>query len=276
MSDELFSGRVGFIGCGAMARALAGGLAAAGIAPERIAGADPDEAQREAFAAISGGRSLADNAALVAESDLVVLAVKPGLVSGVLSQLAGTKDLERPLWISIAAGIRIGTIASALPGGARIIRTMPNTPALARHGATALCGNSEASDADLANAEALFQTVGITWRAPEEASLDAVTALSGSGAAYVFLFLEALEDAGTELGLPRKVAEELALQTVYGAATLLREQDESPATLRAHVTSPGGTTQAAIERLEADGFRELVARALKAARERSIELSREP
>ena len=275
MTDPSVEGCVGFIGCGAMARALSGGLAAAGIDGKRIFGADPAEDARVAFERASGGTAFENNAEVVARTQTVVLAVKPNAVVPTLRNLSGTPDLERPLWISVAAGIRIKTIAGALPTGARIVRSMPNTPALVGHGATALSGNPETTAADMDNAQALFQSVGITWRASDEEALDAVTALSGSGAAYVFLFLEALEETGEELGLPRDVAAELALQTAYGAATLLRQSDASPAALRQQVTSPGGTTLAALESFESDDFRGVIRRALAAAQRRSIELSQE-
>lgn len=275
MTSVRFAGRVGFIGCGAMARALAGGLAAAGVTTDRICGSDPDRGQREAFANASGGHATEDNASTIAASDVVVLAVKPAAVRAVLRELDGTAHLERPLWVSLAAGVRIEAIEAGLPAGARIVRSMPNTPALVRSGATALCGNAAASEADLETADALFSAVGITWRAPEESALDVVTGLSGSGPAYVFLFLEALEEAGIELGLPREAAAQLALHTVYGAAKLARERDESPAALREQVTSPGGTTQAGLQSFEADDFRSVVSRAVAAAMKRSVELSRE-
>ena len=151
---------------------------------------------------------------------------------------------------------------------------MPNTPALVGAGATALCANAQASEQDLALAESLFQAVGTTWRAPEEHLLDAVTGLSGSGPAYVFLFLEALGNAGVEVGLPREAACQLALQTVYGAAKLALEQGQSPAQLREQVSSPGGTTIEGLKELEAAGFRRALARAVAAATDRSRELSK--
>lgn len=273
MSSAQFAARIGFIGCGAMARALAGGLAVAGVPPERICGSDPDATQRNAFESTTGGRSMNDNAALIGSSDVIVLAVKPAVVCPVLEALAGADRLERPLWVSLAAGVRIESIAAALPSAARIIRSMPNTPALVRSGATALCGNAATTAADMETADALFAAVGITWHAPEESALDVVTGLSGSGPAYVFLFLEALEEAGVELGLPREAAAELALHTVHGAAKLAAERKEAPAVLREQVTSPGGTTFAGLQSFEADDFRGVVRRAVAAAVERSVELS---
>jgi len=272
MSEALRDLRVGFIGCGAMASALGGGLAAAGVPSDQLAGADPDDACRESFAERVGARALADNAALVAESDLVVLAVKPAVVPTVLESLAGTSDLARPLWLSIAAGVSIGAMEARLPAGARVIRAMPNTPALVRCGATALCANRAAGDSDRAAALALFEAVGYAWEAPNEGLLDAVTGLSGSGPAYVFLFLEALGDAGVRAGLPRDAAYALAFHTVRGAAQLAIESGRHPAALKDQVTSPGGTTIAGLERLEAGGVRAALHEAVSAAARRSRQL----
>ena len=265
--------RIGFIGCGAMARALAGGLVAAGASPDDIIGSDPFPEQREAFQKAVGGSTTEDNARVVSQSDVVVIAVKPGAVAAVLGGLAGAPDLARPLWVSIAAGIPIATLAAGLPEGARIVRCMPNTPALVRAGATALSANAQASEQDWALAESLFRAVGTTWRAPAEHLLDAVTGLSGSGPAYVFLILEALGDAGVGVGLPRDAAYQLAFQTVYGAAKLAIEQGQHPAQLKDQVTSPGGTTIAGLEELESGGVRAALYRAVAAATRRSRELS---
>jgi pyrroline-5-carboxylate reductase len=267
------SPRIGFIGCGAMARALAGGLAGSGSSPDDIIGSDPFPEQREAFTKAVGAAATEDNVQVVSQSDIVVIAVKPGSVATVLADLTGKSDLSRPLWISIAAGIPIATLAAGLPEGARIIRSMPNTPALVGAGATALCGNAQANEADLALAESIFRAVGTTWRAPAEDLLDAVTGLSGSGPAYVFLILEALGDAGVRVGLPRDAAYQLAFQTVFGAAKLAIEQGQHPAQLKDQVTSPGGTTIAGLEELEAGGVRAALYRAVAAATRRSRELS---
>lgn len=274
MAEELAGRRIGFIGCGAMAQALAGGLVAAGIPRASLRGSDPAEAQRERFAQDLGIAASADNAKVAAESDLLVLCVKPGAVAAVLAGLAGARDLARPLWVSIAAGIRIETLAALLPSGARIVRAMPNTPALVRAGATALCANDAADARDRAAARALFASVGTTWEAPREDLLDAVTGLSGSGPAYVFLLLEALGDAGVRQGLPRDAAYALACQTVYGSARLAIESGRHPGQLKDQVTSPGGTTIAGLERLEAHGVRAAIYEAVAAATERSRELSK--
>jgi pyrroline-5-carboxylate reductase len=272
-SGGLKKKRIGFIGCGAMGRALAGGLVSAGIETSVLSGADIAPENRASFERELGIQIAKDNAALVAKSDVVVLAVKPGAVAGVLRELPGGADLARPLWISIAAGIPMASLEATLPGSARVIRAMPNTPALVGAGATAYCANTAAGDDDLAAAAALFAAVGHAWRAPAETLLDAVTGLSGSGPAYVFLILEALADAGVRVGLPREAASQLAVQTVYGAARLVLESGQHPAALKDQVTSPGGTTIAGLERLAAGGVRAAIYEAVASATARSRELS---
>lgn len=274
MSSALDSLRIGFIGAGAMARALAGGLVGAGVPSERVRGADPSQEQRGLFEQAVGASASDDNASVVAESDVVVLAVKPGIVGSVLDDLAGESDLDRPLWISIAAGVTLEAIGERLPGRARIVRAMPNTPALVAAGATAYCPNAASSEEDRAVAQALFESVGTAWHAPAEAMLDAATGLSGSGPAYVFLILEALGDAGVRVGLPREAAHQLACQTVLGATRLAIETGRHPAELKDQVTSPGGTTIAGLEQLEASGVRSAIYKAVAAATARSRELSR--
>jgi pyrroline-5-carboxylate reductase len=265
--------RIGFVGGGAMAEALAGGLIAGGVAAERVGIAEPRAERRRQLAEQLAVATFDDNAQVIRDRDLVVLAVKPDVVVPALEQLrASALDLTRPLWISIAAGIRLTTIESCLPAGCRVVRAMPNIPALVGAGATALCGNQNTDAADLADARSVFDSVGVSWEAEREALLDAVTGLSGSGPAYAFLFLEALIDAGEGVGLPREAAEKLALQTVFGAAKLALESDKSPAQLREQVSSPGGTTLAGLAQLEDGRMRETIARAVAAATRRSAEL----
>ena len=273
MTNAFDDKRIGFIGCGAMAGALAGGLLTAGVEASRLAAADPASEQRQDFESKLGVATQADNATLVSRSDVVVVAVKPAVVSNVFRDLAGTSELDRPLWISIAAGIPLAALGEHLPGGARIVRAMPNTPALVGAGATACCANGAASDEDRTVARELFASVGTVWEAPSEAMLDGVTGLSGSGPAYVFLLLEALADAGVRVGLPREAAHQLACQTVYGATKLAIESNRHPAALKDQVTSPGGTTIAGLEQLEAGGVRSAIYRAVAAATARSRELS---
>jgi pyrroline-5-carboxylate reductase len=275
--SELAAHRFGFIGGGAMAEALAGGLLGAGVPAERIRVADPDPARQKALEQRHGLAVGADNAWAVADADVVVIAVKPNVASAALTALReGGADLARPLWISIAAGVSLATLRAALGDDARIVRAMPNTPALVHAGATAIHANAAASAEDRATARAVFSAVGSCWEAPAEGLLDAVTGLSGSGPAYVFVFLEALGDAGVRMGLPREAAYELAFQTVLGAAKLAIESGRHPAALKDQVTSPGGTTIAGLERLEAGGFRAAVHDAVEAATRRSRELGAPP
>ncbi len=264
---------IGFLGCGAMGRALAGGLIAAGVEATALSGSDAAPESRANFERELGIEATDDNAAMVAQSDVVVLAVKPGSVAGALRELSGGGHLSRPLWISIAAGVPIAALEAALPTCARVIRAMPNTPALVGAGATAYCANTASEQADLAAAEALFTAVGHAWCAPSETLVQAVTGLSGRGPAYVFLILEALADAGVRVGLPRDAAYQLALQTVYAASKLALESGRLPAALKDQVTSPGGTTIAGLERLEAGGVRAAIYDAVATATARSRELS---
>ena len=267
--------RIGFIGSGAMAEALAGGLIAAGVAPADILAADVAADRRERLAEHLGVRTAEANDEVVRACQIAVLAVKPAVVEPVLAALqGGAADLAEPLWISIAAGVPIARLEAHLPDGARVVRAMPNTPALVRAGATAICGNAAAGRDDLAAARALFDSVGITWEAPREDLLDPVTGLSGSGPAYLFAFLEALAEAGEQVGLPAETAARLAAQTVYGAAKLALESDDTPAELRERVSSPGGTTLAGLAQLDAGGFRSAIAGAVAAATRRARELGR--
>ncbi len=272
---QLSSQNIGFIGGGAMGDALIGGLLAAGMPNERIRVAELDPARRKQLEETRGVTTEADGAPVVEASDVVVLALKPGVIRPVLEGLAGSGPLERPLWISIAAGVTLGSLEAPLPEAARVVRAMPNTPALVGAGATAICGNARAGEDDLSLARQLFESVGTCWTAPSEGLLDAVTGLSGSGPAYVFVFLEALGDAGVRMGLPRDAAYELAFQTVYGSAKLALELGQHPAALKDQVTSPGGTTIAGVERLEAGGLRAAVYAAVERATQRSRELASE-
>ncbi len=267
-ADRLAAYRIGFIGCGAMARALAGGLVEAGLDADRIAAADPVDEARSAFEQAVGAKPVEDNAAVVEACDVVVLAVKPGVVAPVLRSLDPERAV-RPLWISIAAGVPLQALQDALPAGARVVRTMPNTPALVGAGATAYSPASNVEEKELALVETILSAAGWCWRAPSEELLDAVTGLSGSGPAYVFLILEALADAGVRQGLPRDAAQELATRTVLGAARLALETGRHPGALKDQVTSPGGTTIAGLEQLEAHGVRAAIYDAVGAATDRS-------
>jgi pyrroline-5-carboxylate reductase len=266
--------RVAFIGAGNMAAALIEGLIASRTcAPSAIRASDP---RADALAALAGRHGFVaaqSNAAAARDADIVVLAVKPQVFAPVLAELAGALA-HGPLVISIAAGVSSTAIEAKLGANLRVVRAMPNTPALVGAGATAIASGTHAGASDLDLAETLFRSVGTVVRV-EERYLDAVTALSGSGPAYVFLLVEALAEAGVSAGLPSDVAAALAAQTVYGAGKLLHASSDPPATLRRNVTSPGGTTQAGIERLEARGLREIVTDAVLAAARRGAELGAE-
>ena len=267
--------RIGFIGGGAMAEALLGGLHAAGRPAAALRAADPDAARRAALTEQLGITTTEHNRALVEASDVVVLAVKPYLIDPVLSDLAAQElDLARPLWISIAAGITLDALAAHLGPDARIVRAMPNTPALVGAGASGFCANARADAGDREAARAVFASVGAAWEATEESQLDAVTGLSGSGPAYVFAFIEGLIRAGEQAGLPAEAAHELALQTAFGAAKLARESERTPAELRKQVATPGGTTEAGLAALAAHGLDEALAAAVRDATRRAAEIGR--
>lgn len=251
-----------------MARALAGGLREAGVPASHLRGSDPFAGARDQFAEAVGAETSDDNAFVVSNSDIVILAVKPGAVAGLLAAL-DSSICEKPLWISIAAGVSLETLEGALPAGARIVRTMPNTPALVGAGATAYYPGEKVSENEIGLIEAVLEAAGWCWRSPSEGLLDAVTGLSGSGPAYVFLILEALADGGVRQGLPRDAAQELAIRTVLGSAKLALETGAHPGVLKDQVASPGGTTIAGLEQLESAGVRAAFYDAVRAATERS-------
>ena len=262
-----------FIGGGNMARSLIGGLIADQWPADRIQATDPNAEQRNRLAASFDIRTGSDNSTAAGTADVVVLAVKPQVMQSVANDIAAAVQQKQPLVISIAAGIRATDLDRWLGGQVALVRCMPNTPALVQSGATALFANTRVSAAQRDLAESILRAVGLTLWLDDEALMDAVTALSGSGPAYFFLMLEALQAAGEQLGLPADAARLLALQTAFGAAKMALESEEDPATLRQRVTSPGGTTERALKTLEDGGLRELMARALTAARDRSRELA---
>ncbi|MHB8790865.1 MAG: pyrroline-5-carboxylate reductase [Desulfobulbaceae bacterium] len=262
---------IGFIGGGQMAEALIKGILSAGLAgAERIMVVEPDAARQDYLRTTYSVRIARDSAELTAGSRTLILAVKPQVMARVLAQYRGQVTGEH-LVISIAAGITIGALAAGLGEEVRIIRVMPNTPALVLAGASALASNSRATAEDVAAAKEILAAIG-TCVEVSEPLLDAVTGLSGSGPGYVFAFIEALVDGGVLAGLPRPVAEQLVLQTVLGSAKLALETGEHPAVLRGRVTSPGGTTITGLQVLEESGFRGAVMAAVQAATERSREL----
>lgn len=262
-----------FIGGGNMARSLVGGMVARGADPASIHVAEPVDALREALAHDFGVQVFADAADAVAGAGTWVFAVKPQVMRSVCESLAGRARETRPLAISIAAGITAGQLSTWLGGDAAVVRAMPNTPALLGAGVTGLHANAAVDAAGRERARALLASAGETVWIDDEALMDAVTAVSGSGPAYVFLLAEAMEEAARAQGLPPDAARTLVLQTILGAARMLTGGEEPPAELRRRVTSPGGTTQAAIETFEAGGLRTLVASAIEAATRRGRELS---
>jgi len=268
------SSNIAFIGGGNMARSLIGGLVADGFPAQRLIVSDPAKERLAALAAEFSVRLAASNREAVKQADAVVLAIKPQHMRAVVQELAEPLRARQPLIISIAAGIRIAELERWLGGPAAIVRTMPNTPALVRSGATALFANTRVSPAQRNLAESLLRAAGLTCWLPQEALMDTVTAVSGSGPAYFFLLMEALEAAGEKLGLPAETSRLLVLQTALGAAKMALESGITPAELRAQVTSPGGTTEAGIGALEAGDFRALVERAVQAAAARANELGR--
>jgi pyrroline-5-carboxylate reductase len=264
---------IAFIGGGNMARSLIGGLVARGTPARAIRVAEPMAELREALHRDFNVAATAGNAEAVAGASTWVLAVKPQVLRGVCEALAPVAQAARPLVVSIAAGITAAQIDRWLGGDTAVVRCMPNTPALLGAGVTGLHANARVDAAGRNEAAALLSAAGATVWIDDEAQMDAVTAVSGSGPAYVFLLAEAMQTAALAEGLPADAARTLVLQTVLGAARMLTEGDVDAAELRRRVTSPNGTTQAAIETFEAGGFRELVAQAIHAATVRGRELS---
>jgi pyrroline-5-carboxylate reductase len=265
---------IGFIGAGNMASALIEGLLAQGLDAGRLWASDTDTAKLATFEA-RRVHTTTDNAAIVAACQVVVLAVKPQIMNQVMASLKPALIARQDcLLVSIAAGIRIDTLVAASHPGQAVVRCMPNTPALVLAGATGLFANESVSEFQGQLAEALLSAVGKACWLDSEEQLDAVTALSGSGPAYFFLLMEAMQEAGVAMGLPADVAATLCLQTAFGAAKLALQSDVDVAELRRRVTSPGGTTEAAIRQFEAEDLRAIVGRALDKAAARSRELSR--
>jgi pyrroline-5-carboxylate reductase len=263
---------IAFIGAGNMGEALIRGLLAAKtVAPRQLIATDVRSERLEFFSRAFGIRTTRDNAEAVADASIILLAVKPQQMSEALASFRSTMSADK-LMVTIAAGVPTSRIERELGGGTRVVRVMPNTPALIGAGAAALARGRFATDDDLATAEAILGAVGITVRT-EERFLDAVTALSGSGPAYVFYVAEAMIKAGVEVGLPEDAAKKLALQTVLGSARLMVEGGDPPDVLRKKVTSPGGTTEAALQVMNDRKLVDIFVEAIKAAARRSKELS---
>lgn len=267
LTDKKFA----IVGAGNMGLALMKGLIDGGaVAPSDITVHNRREERTRAIAERYGVAAASSNAACVAGADVVLLSVKPQIFTKVLAEL---RDHLRPdaLLVSVAAGISTSTMEAVLGGQPRVVRAMPNTPALIKEGATAIAAGAYATEADLATAEAILARVGRVV-VLDEIHLDAVTGLSGSGPAYVFLIIEAFADAGVKVGLSREVALELAVQTIQGSARLLQETREHPGKLKDQVTSPGGTAIAGLHTLEEGGLRTTIMNAVEAATRRAREL----
>jgi pyrroline-5-carboxylate reductase len=263
--------RLGFLGAGKMATALARGWIDAGLAtPGRVLASDPITAARDAFAGATGARATADNQEVVAGSDLLILAVKPQSMATLLADVRPVVT-ARHLVVSIAAGVNLKVLAEGLGPDRRLIRVMPNTPCLVGASAAGYAAGPGATPDDLALVERLMNAVGRAFRLPEHL-LDAVTGLSGSGPAFVYVMIEALSDGGVRVGLPRDVATALAAQTVLGSAKMVLETGSHTGVLKDQVTSPGGTTIAGLHALERGGLRAALIDAVEAATRRATEL----
>jgi len=263
--------KIGFLGAGKMATALARGfLNAKLVKASQLVAADPFEAARQHFTAETGAKTVASNLAAAKAANVLILATKPDQITAALAEISGAFTRNH-LVISIAAGVTLAKLEAALPAGARVIRVMPNTPALVGAGASgfALGKNATAADGDLA--KTLLSAVGLALPV-KETLLDAVTGLSGSGPAYVYQFIEALSDGGVASGLPRDVATRLAAQTVLGGAKMVLDTGLHPGALKDQVTSPGGTTIEGLHELEKGKLRATVISAVRAATEKSKKL----
>ncbi len=265
--------KLAFIGSGFMGESLVRGLIVSKtVSPGNIIVSDTRRQAVESLVKKYKVKGAADNTEAVQGSEIIVLCVKPDCVGDVIKKL-GRKLNRGKLIISIAAGVQLNSLVSCLPKGARIVRAMPNMAAMVGQSATAICAGGGADENDVAATRLIFDAVGKSV-VVRESLMDAVTGLSGSGPAYVFMFLEALTDAGVRCGLARDVAAELAGQTLYGSALLAKETGEHPAALKDRITSPGGTTIAGIASFEENGFRSAVIKAVEAATARSKELGK--
>lgn len=266
--------KIGFIGAGNMARSLASGLINNGLPAGQVELSDPDEKSRESLNDQLKVTVFADNGDLVENAEIVVFAVKPQVLKEVATGVADTIQRRKPLVISIAAGVRSDDLERWLGGDLQVVRVMPNTAALIGSGASGLFANQRTDAAARDIAESIMRAVGVVAWVDDENQLDVVTALSGSGPAYYFLVMEAMEQAAIDAGLPAETARLLTLETAYGAAKMALEGGDEPAILRKQVTSKGGTTERALAVMEENGLREIYKKALLAAAERSAELAR--
>ncbi|XP_011451949.3 pyrroline-5-carboxylate reductase 2-like [Crassostrea angulata] len=261
---------IGFIGAGRMAQAMSRGFISKGVVkPHKIMASDTVPQMLDCIKE-QGVRISRSNLEIVENSDLIIIAVKPHVVSPILQEVSSKVTREK-LFLSIAAGVTLETLEKNLPSQTRVIRAMPNTPALVQTGATVIAPGSSVLQGDRELIQGLFRTIGICEVGTEE-QLDAVTGLSGSGPAYGFLAIESLADGGVKMGLPRDLAQKLAAQTLLGAAKMVLESGKHPGQLKDEVCSPGGTTIAAIHKLEETGFRSSLITAVETATNRAKEL----
>jgi pyrroline-5-carboxylate reductase len=263
--------KIGFIGAGMMAEAIARGLLRVGVSPDAVSASDPDGSRHIVFGEM-GIRCVTDNRSVAGSADILILAVKPFLMQNVLAGLSGALSGEQ-LVISIAAGVTTSSIESALEAVVPVVRVMPNTPCLLGEGASGIAPGKHATPEQLALASEVLSSCGKVVQVTED-KLDAVTGLSGSGPAYVYMFIEALTAGGLRMGIPRDAALTLAAQTVLGAAKMVIETGEHPAVLRDKVTTPAGTTIEGIATLEGAGLRSAVIEAVTAATNRSTEIGK--
>lgn len=265
---------IAFIGAGNMARAIIGGLLENGFAAANIWAAEPDASRLQDLAE-QGLKTTSDNNEAVAAADMVILAVKPQIMQAVASELADAAQKHQPLFVSIAAGISLDALDRWLGGNAAVVRCMPNTPSLVQTGASGLFANARVSEQQRNLATQAMEAVGIALWVQNEAELDVVTAISGSGPAYYFLMMEAMTAAGTQLGLSEETARGLTLQTALGAARMASSSDVDAAELRRRVTSPKGTTEQAILTFQAEGLEAIVEKAMVACRDRAEAMAAE-
>ena len=264
---------ISFIGSGNMANCLIAGLINDGIPAKNITASDIDDQKCQILTQHFGINTRTDNVAAIEQADLVVLAVKPQIIETVASHLKPALQHKKPVVVSIAAGIQSQDLQQWLGADIPLIRTMPNTPAMIQAGVTALFAAENVALEQKEIAEALMRTTGVTIWVDDETQMDAITALSGSGPAYYFLFMEIFQKAAENLGLPQKTARLLVLQTALGAAKMALESNHTPAELRQQVTSPKGTTESGINSLLDDHIEKILTTAIHAAKDRSIELS---
>lgn len=266
---------ISFIGAGNMARAIIGGMLDSGFKAANIWVSAPDDNHLQSIRKQFGVSVTTDNRYCAQQADIVVLAVKPQVMADVCSDIAPVVQNTRPLMVSIAAGLKAATLDEWLGGGLPLVRVMPNTPSLVGKGAAGLYANDQVKDKQKAMVESVFNSIGSALWVDDESLLHAVTALSGSGPAYFFLMLEALEEAATEAGIASATARALAIQTMAGAAEMAGRSEHDPGQLKRNVMSPGGTTEQAIRTFEDGGLRDLVKKAYSSAYKRSEEMAEE-